>query len=133
MVDAAGEPREQVGYPHLPAIFRLKRTARPLDRTGFGHDARTGLPPPAADPPPRSRGGDARPRGMAQPLDLARLLRRERVQPSVGRREPDGRSDLGPAAAECREAHVAMPLELELAVSVTARPSPVLIRPVPER
>src|SRR5207249_12156886 len=70
--------------------------------------------------PPRTRpraseGGDAHPRGMAQPLDLARLLRRERVQPSVGRREPDGRSDLGPTAAECREAHVAMPLELELA------------------
>src|SRR5439155_6097 len=60
----------------------------------------------------RIRGRDARPRGVAEALDLAGVARREHVELAARRREPHGRGHFGAAPAEGRETDVAVLVEL---------------------
>ena len=56
MVDTAGETREHIGQPRLPAVFRAERGVGAIDRLGLRENARASLAPFAPDPPRASDG-----------------------------------------------------------------------------
>src|SRR5262249_23887338 len=74
VLDPPGHAREEIGQEHLPAVLPSKRGMRLFNRVGLAHDPRASLQPCAADPTPRIRRRNASSGGIAQPLDLTRLL-----------------------------------------------------------
>src|SRR5205814_1873190 len=110
--DAAGETREGIGQPCLPAVLRPERGVRAIDRPRIRENTRSCLTPLAPDASARVRRRDSRPRGMTQPLDLARLSLREDEELPVGGGEPDRGGDRGSVAPKRREAQVAVAVEI---------------------
>src|SRR5262245_4045776 len=110
--DASRGARQELGDPHLQAVLRAKRGARPVDHLGLGDDpGRRGLPWPL-DAAPAVRGSHFHSGRVTQALHLAGVAGRDHVETRAERGEPDGGGHLGAVAPERREAHVAMAVEV---------------------
>src|SRR5262249_42820862 len=78
--DSSGESRQELGDPHLQAVFRAKRGARPIDHLGLGDDPRCCELPWPLDTAPAVRGSDLHSGCVTQALDFAGVARGDDVE-----------------------------------------------------